>query len=596
VTAVKKLKLLIIAPYEGLKGLCESIIQEHDEIEADIFTASLDESIQLISGLDIAAYDVVMSRGTTGEMLQKAINRPVLDIKTSVLDVIRAMQLAQNGLNQFAFVGFPELVGQVRLYCEFMQITAGIYTIDSVEHAQRTIQELQDEGCLFIIGDGIAVDIAKSMGMGHILITSGAESVRQAIDNAVVFHDTQGRIWAERRLLDAAIGLSAQSVVIFDDAQNIVYTNDSDKYVPSLAKKLRAQIPQIHKQGARKFYETVGERDFSVSGQACRISEKAYILFSITKSSKKFALSKEPYKTEAFSQDKLNNNMPLYNSSEVMTAMLKNIKNCSNYSLPILISGESGCGKETLAYTVYALGSNRNGLFFTMDCASIGKQDWQYLMNNEDSPLYDNGNSIYFKEIFSLPLATQQELCNFIKHTSLFTRNQVMSSVDKPSAQWDETGVAYPLYQLLNGITLNIPPLRERIKELPSIAACYINEINQKFPTEVIGFEEEALHLLNNYEWPHNIDQLKQVVKELVILTNSSYITAKNVRLVLNQRQNKATTAKPDDIQNLDLNRTLADIEADVINMVLRKNDMNQSLTARQLGVSRGTLWRKLKK
>jgi DNA-binding NtrC family response regulator len=277
-----------------------------------------------------------------------------------------------------------------------------------------------------------------------------------------------------------------------------------------------------------------------------------------------------------------------------MTTIVKNIRNSVNYSLPILISGEPGCGKDTMAYTVYALGPNHNNIFFTIDCATINRQDWQYLLNNEDSPLYENGNSIYLKDVSALPAPAQHELCNFIKYTSFFTRNQVIFSICKTQSQLVENTIVYPLYNLLNGISLNIPPLRERINELPSIAACYINEINQQFPTQVIGFEEDALDLLKSFEWPYNIDQLKHVVKELVILANSSYITADDVSLLLNQRDNNVMPSNSV-TQNIDLNKTLAEIEKDIINVTLQKNDMNQSLTAKQLGISRGTLWRKLK-
>lgn len=592
---MEKLKLLIIAPYEGLKGLIESVLQERQDIEADIYTVSLEDSIKLLSDIDVSAYDAVISRGTTGKMLQKAINRRVIDIETTILDIIRAMQLTQSTLTQYVFVGFPKFINQVKLYCELMRINAEAYSIDSVEDARQTIKNLQDRGSMFIIGDGIAVDIAKSLGMGHILVTSGVESINMAIDNAVTYCHAAKRNLTKSRLLDAAFDLLKQTVVIFDDEQKIFYVEDCDNCAHALIKKFQAQIPLIQKQGKRCFYETVEDADFRVSGKVCCVSEKNYIVFCASRAVRKPAANKEPYVAEVFSESKLNNNLSLYNSSEAMTSILKNLKNCAACSLPILISGEPGCGKDTLAYTAYALGPNRDGLFFTIDCSSLNKQNWQRLINNEDSPLYENGNSIYFKEVSALSASFQKELCDFIQCTGLIARNQIIASVCQLPERRAENGIIYPLYKLLGEISLNIPPLRERIKELPSIAVCYINEINQQLPKQITGFEEEALNLLKNFEWPYNIDQLKQVVKELIILTNTPYISAADVRHILDRLRNKAEVSISEGAPKLDLNRPLAEIERDIINIVMYKNGTNQTMAAKQLGLSRSTLWRKLK-
>lgn len=592
---MRKMKLLVIAPYEGLKSLMEGVIQKRQDIEADIYSASLEQCVELVSRLDVSAYDVIMSRGTTGKMLQKAINRWVVDIETTILDIIRAMQLVQNALDQYAFVGFPKFINQVNLYCEVMHINAEAYSIDSVEEAQRTIESLKDKGTLFIIGDGIAVDIAKSLGMGSILVTSGEESVNMAINNAVTYYRTERTILTKYLLLDRTVDLLKQTIVIFDETQNVVYQKECGNYTHALQARLQTLIPVVLKQGERCFYEAIEDAQFKIMGKATQIEESNYVFFCATRSVRKQAANREPYSIEDFNGLKLNNNLSLYNSSSAMTAILSEAKNCIAYSLPILILGEPGCGKDTLAYTLYAQGQNRNGLFVTIDCSSLHKQDWQYLINREDSPLYENGNCIYFKDASSLSLSLQQEMCDFMQSTALVNRNQVIASVCKSPDQTSESAIIYPLQKLLGDITLYIPPLRERIKELPGIAACYINEINQQLPKQVIGFEEEALNFLKGYDWPNNIDQLKQVIKESILRTDASYITVEDVRLVLDQMQARSSASGHASAQNLDLDKPLSEIEKDVISIVLQKNGMNQSLAAKALGISRGTLWRKLK-
>jgi DNA-binding NtrC family response regulator len=593
---VKKLRLLVIAPYKGLEGLVRTAINERDNLEADVFTASLDDSIKLISEIDILSYDAVISRGTTGEMLKNNVDIPYIDLETTVSDIIRAVQLAQNGLTKFAFVGYPKMCTQVNLYCEFMQIDAEINPVYTVEDAEQTIRELQKNGCKFIIGDGIAVDIAKSLGMSHILITSGIESVNLALDNAQAYYKhTEGRAWTKYMLLDEAMGISEQSVIIFDDANNIIFTKNLGRDTQKLTIKLKAQIPLIQKQGMRSFIEAAENQKYHITGKAYDISDRSYVIFICKKLFVKSATGKEIYKVQTFSESELNENLSLYSSSEVMSEIFNKVKSCINYSLPILVIGEPGCGKDTLAYTIFAMGNYKNGMLITIDCSTITTQDWKFLISDEDSPLYDNNNCIYFKEVPSLSVSAQNDLYSLINNTSLFTRNQVIFSMRKQNGHLDEKKIIYPLYNLINGISFNIPALRERINELPSIAACYINVMNQRYPTQVIGFDEDAINLLKSFDWPNNIDQLRQAIKELVILADKSYITSNDIKFVLNKNQSEAAPDSPDSISSIDFSKTLYEIERDIIKISLQRNNMNQSITAKQLGISRGTLWRKLK-
>jgi DNA-binding NtrC family response regulator len=185
----------------------------------------------------------------------------------------------------------------------------------------------------------------------------------------------------------------------------------------------------------------------------------------------------------------------------------------------------------------------------------------------------------------------QQDVYSFAKSTSLVKRNRIIVSVlehpfDEPRAD----SIACKLYQMSDGISIRIPPLRERVDELPSIAACYINEINQQFPTQVIGFDSDAIELLKAHDWPYNIDQLKQVVRELAINATNMYITAEDVRTLLSPR--RAQAPRPSD--GLDLTKPLPEIMRDVISLVLKQENMNQTKAAKRLGISRSSIWRKL--
>ncbi|MGN0745887.1 MAG: helix-turn-helix domain-containing protein, partial [Aristaeellaceae bacterium] len=145
------------------------------------------------------------------------------------------------------------------------------------------------------------------------------------------------------------------------------------------------------------------------------------------------------------------------------------------------------------------------------------------------------------------------------------------------------------LYHLLNGICINMPSLNQRQEDIPALAAIYINQYNAEFSREVIGLEPDAIAALQAFRWVLNIDQLRTVIRQLVLGANSYYITRSEVEAVL--RDEKSTAGEP---PLLDLNQPLEKIERDVILEVLKQENMNQSNAARRLEISRSTLWRKL--
>ena len=149
---------------------------------------------------------------------------------------------------------------------------------------------------------------------------------------------------------------------------------------------------------------------------------------------------------------------------------------------------------------------------------------------------------------------------------------------------------------LLSCMTIHLPPLRERMEELPPISSLYLGNLNVELARQIIGFEPEAMALLETYDWPCNYTQFKRVINELAVITSTPYISARDVRSLLEKERASSSTgsgqAEETRHTGLDINRTLDEITCDLIGQVLSQNNGNQSAAAKQLGISRTTLWR----
>ncbi|MBQ1422947.1 MAG: winged helix-turn-helix transcriptional regulator, partial [Lachnospiraceae bacterium] len=127
----------------------------------------------------------------------------------------------------------------------------------------------------------------------------------------------------------------------------------------------------------------------------------------------------------------------------------------------------------------------------------------------------------------------------------------------------------------------------------PSLVSLYINVCNIRHGTAVMGFTPEAMNLILNHRWTRNVYQLYQAVQELALNAEASYISADSVRKFIDQKGNPDRSHMQQPTINLD--RTLEEIERDIVHMVFEKEDMNQSRTAKHLGISRSTVWRLMK-
>lgn len=122
--------------------------------------------------------------------------------------------------------------------------------------------------------------------------------------------------------------------------------------------------------------------------------------------------------------------------------------------------------------------------------------------------------------------------------------------------------------------------------------------MNLNRPRQILGADEEALNLLQIYEWPHNYTQFRRVVEELVVTITGQIITAENVSQVLKKERHVGAfnVQKENAVAPLDLNRTLSEISLEIANLVISETKGNHTLAAERLGISGTTLWRLLQK
>ena len=213
----------------------------------------------------------------------------------------------------------------------------------------------------------------------------------------------------------------------------------------------------------------------------------------------------------------------------------------ANFDFTVLVYGESGVGKELFARAIHEASQRRNNAFLPVNCATISKDVMEseffgakkgvYTGAENDRPgileLADGG-TIFLDEISELPLDLQAKFLRFLQDKEVRRIGdvsakkvdvRVIAATNKDLKELVNQGkFREDLYYRLEGIKIEIPPIRERKEDIPVLAYYFLEEFNKKYNTDVKGFSKDALEVLINYSWPGNVRQLQNVVNEACII------------------------------------------------------------------------------
>ncbi|MGG4407498.1 PrpR N-terminal domain-containing protein [Niallia taxi] len=584
------MKVLVIAPYEGLRELIIEIGRNQD-IEIHVEVGDLEKGVELASSAVEQGYDIIISRGGTAELIQKKVSIPVIEIEVSGYDMLRVLTLVKDYPGKAAIVGFPPISEGAATVCQILEIDISPFVISKEEEVKPTLKQLLQKGYEVIIGDVITVKEAENLGLNGVLITSGKESILKAFQNAKKIHNYFSLLRRKLSIAEQILQAEKDGFVVFDTTFNNVYSNTC--FTEQLNKTFNASIKieeAVREVVLKGKYTSLIENNndfWKVKGTMLQGFEISLVLFRLQRvESDKKSLS------DGINFSSFMNSSPIKSSfirNNQMKMIIKSAERYSEKKESIWISGEKGTGKEKLAHYIHFRSSKQSFPLMTINCSLLTAEQWNLLLSEEDGLLSSNDNgTIFLKNIDSIALSIQKELVSyFIKNNP---KARVIASSRENILNMIENGAFLgDLYYLLAQLTLSLPQLSKRKEDIDHIARIFINEANTKYGKQMAGIRNEAIEELENYNWPGNITQLKQVINESVLLANGPFIEKEDMNYILKTKLEETEMAQ------LDFKGTLEEIEQKIIRRVWLEEGMNQTKTAERLGINRTTLWRKLK-
>ncbi|MDO4266041.1 MAG: helix-turn-helix domain-containing protein [Eubacteriales bacterium] len=419
-------------------------------------------------------------------------------------------------------------------------------------------------------------------------------------------------------ILEAALSAGDAACLIFDADQHLLYQPDTQAETIRLADAARGLLVSgvlkadkhvcgIHDCG--HFLLQTGTRHVSAHVHTFSKASVLYYIFHISDSkvpasyARYGILALDRLQAEAACEEQF------FGSKELMQEIFADIcppdvhiegrLTAGNLSPDdnVLIAGEIGTGRDTLAQYLYLRSSYADRPLYLINCRLLSEKSRQFLFGSERSPLSDNRQSIYFANLNTLSRDRQKELLAYILGTNLHIRNRLLFSCEKKTdGKLPHAAMEYA--NMLGLSILPVQPLRMDRTRIPALAEKCMAALRPKQDASAASFfSKEAAGLLASFDWPYNLTQLKRVVKETGNAQKMP-VSAEAVRAALSKETGfsgqTASAAAPlyaMDIQ-VDHHKTLEEISREIALYVLKEYGGNQTRAAKSLGISRTTLWR----
>lgn len=622
-------KVAVLVPFRELCEIARPLMEQYPHIQTMcVEYASTDQVGERARALQEQGCELIISRGLHAQIIRTMIHIPMVELRlttqelgTVLLDLKRELGEERPRLG---LIGFENMFCDTSCFNELFGIDLRRYMVEHSNQLAPCTEQAVRDGCRAIVGGEIACETARRIGLVCRFTPAGEESVRDALDTASLICyaiDTEKRNSAE---MDAMLNYTFSGILEVDregvvrrinragydllgKAPNELLGRPITRLVPNLSEKI-LQDTLYHGKEAYAFLVDINHKAVIVNIAPVLVDggiEGAVLTFQegrrITEMDNE--LRRELYQRGFIAKYNFNNLVCECAETQRIIDLAKRI---AKYSAPVLLAGESGTGKSILAQCIHNESLMRKNAFVPLDCSAWMPETLDNMLFGNYSTRHDTGDSmvelaqngtLYLHHVEALPLETQYKLLNAIQGKFMHNGSnrpgsislRVIASTDVNLVSRVEKGqFRSDLYYALSVLSLELLPLRRRKADIMGWVNRRLEEWQEKYK-RYVHLTQGAQNFLREYEWPGNLNQIDNLCERIVLLTEK-----RNIDEVFVRRQLEQVTPKllPDSERVV----LYKDQKAVQIAALLRKYNGSREKVAAELGVSKTTLWRYIKK
>jgi PAS domain S-box-containing protein len=637
---VKKVAIGIFASSPSLLERIRALSTDrHIQIRLD--THGLDDAVPIAADMESEGIEVAVGRRGTAHLLRENLRIPVLSFPHRSLDILISLKAASEIGRRILFPVFRQAMTGIAILEDLLGIDLVQKIYRDTPSLEKAIMRAKRQGCEVVVGGGVTQRFAEAVGLKFVEIRTSDEDIAATLDNAASVALAGREQKAMARRYRAIIDAASDGIVAVDARGRITAANaaalkalqigESEALGQPVHNLLpESPIPRIlnSRTAIQDRLGQIGDGRFIFSHLPILLDGEAIGAVST------FRDIGNVMRTENVVRRSLSAGLvakyklkELVHVSPAMREVVELGKQYARTDSTILVMGETGTGKEIFAQGIHDLSRRSRFPFVSINCAALPEQLLESELFGHEEGAFTGSKrggkpgrfelahqgTIFLDEIDSTPEAMQVRLLRVLQEREVMRVGgdriipvdvRVIAAASRDlNAALLEGQFRPDLFFRLNVLRIQIPPLRQRREDIPVLLDFFIRSVSDRQQIEPIRLPAEYVNRLQPYDWPGNVRQLKNFAERLVL--NCSLRCSPDMLEILYHELIQfsgvaggtapaAAPQAPAAFKSHVREKVLQNERA-IIQEALRNTRYRLSQTAEQLGISRTTLWRKMK-
>ncbi len=647
-------KIAVIVP-EDLVDVAKVAASEFEE-NIHIIGGSMNVGLDLAKEYDAKGFDVIVARGGTQLLLKNSgISIPTVPIPITVTDVFSAIKEAEKYDKNIVILAFNNMLAASESFIKVSGNNYRLILVSNEEDVDRKMAQLASKKVKVVVGGGVLSKYSKKYGINTVVFKTGKEAIVSAIEEAlrvVAATREENKKWGRFKTIvdnsnDGVISVDKDGYIsIFNQAaEKLLKINGAEvigKHVDHVLPELELTETIFSGMEEMDTIKNINDRKIMVSNIPIKVGDEVVDAVSMLQDVRKIQQMEEKIRREITSAgfSARYTFKDIIGVSKESKETIRIGKEYAKVNSTILIQGETGTGKEVMAQSIHNYSERANGPFVVVNCAALPEN----LLESElfgyapgsftgadrkgKRGLFElaHGGTIFLDEISEINPLIQGRLLRVLQEKQVMRigDNKVIPVNIRVIAATNrnlydlvlQRKFREDLYYRINVLNIVMLPLRRKREDIPLITNHFIKYYSENHGKPFIKITDEAFEYLKSYDWHGNIRELRNFVERLMVISKKTVIDKEAIRdnyLIPHYNYNEDkfnkygayseksggdVSGRLEDLNDTSVSDRNLDYEpeAENIKKALVSNKGIINYAARELGISRTTLWRKMKK
>lgn len=613
-------------------------IAEEKGIEVISAYIGLDGALTVAQRMERDGAEAILARGGTLRLLRENIRIPVIAFPQSATDIMACIKEAASYGKNILYISFLDKISGLEFIEELLDCKLTQIICRDQADLERVVSSCHKQFDV-VIGGSSTMIMAEKYGMNVVEAKTPEEVIKSAIETAIsvisVNREEQKKAMNFRCIIDSVsegvisfdhtgrmtnINNAAKTLLKLDDADDVEETVGAIFRKPSLNRAIRTQKPVLDRvEDLNDDKYVFSHIPIILNGRTtgCVTTFKAISNVIRVESEVRKSLSKGFAARYTFND--------LIHRSRIMDELIARATHFASSRSTILIIGETGTGKEILAQSIHNWSPLSQNPFVSINCAALSEQLLESELFGYEEGAFTGSKkggkpglfeishtgTIFLDEITATSQRVQRHLLRVLQEREVMrvgadsivpvSVRVIAASNDNIENEVYSGAFREDLFFRLNILRIKIPALRERLEDIPVLMEHFIGNLAREYHSAPFKIPLKCLVKLQQYPWPGNVRQLQNFTERLYILSGNEFksglfeeLYTELIQFLPRSIHHKDPSIIPEGMKGQHHKAESFD-ESETIRKAIEASDYNKSAAARKLGISRTTLWKKMK-